>query len=419
MTGSGFRPAASGVPPSSRPRLRTLGPVLLVGAGHAATHWIAATLYVLLPFISRDLGLGYAEAGLFISILHISSVVANFGSGTAVDLTGRRIIFLGLSLLVAGGALFAFSLTRLYLVLCVMVALIGASNNLWHPPAISYLSNAFPRSRGYVLAIHATGASIGDAVAPLATGSLLVWITWQGAAAVNAVPVFVVAVALLVRLMPQDVPSAATGRPGMGLGDYLRGLRSIARDRAVMGLSLAAGVRTMAQNGLLMFLPLYLADVLGVGPVVLGSTLMAMHVGGMIAGPIAGAVSDRVGRRPVVFAGLSATTVVLLAATFVADAKVYVATIAVLGFVLYAVRPVIHSWMMDMVPSALGGSATSLMFGTQALLSVLTPLVGGLIADRWGLVAVFYFLAALMLLANLIVFALRNVAPATAADPAD
>src|SRR3546814_10655930 len=112
---------------------------------------------------------------------------------------------------------------------------------------------------------------------------------------------------------------------------------------------------------------------------------MAMHSGGMIAGPIAGTMSDRVGRRPIVLAGLSATTAIIFALTFVGNATIYVACISVLGFVLYAVRPVIHSWMMDMVPERLGASATSVLFGTQSMLSILTPLLGGLIAEAYAL----------------------------------
>lgn len=75
----------------------------------------------------------------------------------------------------------------------------------------------------------------------------------------------------------------------MGLGEYFSGLAELLRDKAVLGLCPMAGFRTMTQNGLLVFLPLYLADVLGVGPFLMGVALMAMQVAGMIAGPIAGA----------------------------------------------------------------------------------------------------------------------------------
>jgi FSR family fosmidomycin resistance protein-like MFS transporter len=61
---------------------------------------------------------------------------------------------------------------------------------------------------------------------------------------------------------------------------------------------------------------------------------------------------------------------------------------------------------MDTVPPHLGGSATSVMFGTQSILSTLTPIIGGFIADVYGLVYVFYFLAVLMLISNLIIIVL-------------
>lgn len=66
-------------------------PMLLMGLGHGATHWIAASFYALLPFITRDLGLSYAEAGTLVSVFHVASFLANFGSGLAVDISGRRV----------------------------------------------------------------------------------------------------------------------------------------------------------------------------------------------------------------------------------------------------------------------------------------------------------------------------------------
>ncbi|MFT6581475.1 MAG: MFS family permease [Alphaproteobacteria bacterium] len=104
--------------------------------------------------------------------------------------------------------------------------------------------------------------------------------------------------------------------------------------------------------------------------------------------------------------GLAATTLIVAGLTFVTNATVYVTAVSVLGFVLYAVRPVIHSWMMDMAPPEVRGSATSMLFGTQAGLSVLMPLIGGAVADAYGLSEVFYVIAAIMLAANAVVFVL-------------
>ena len=106
------------------------------------------------------------------------------------------------------------------------------------------------------------------------------------------------------------------------------------------------------------------------------------------------------------------TTVVIAGITLIDSDAVVVAAVSLLGFALFAVRPVVHSWLMDLTPPNLSGSATSVLFGTQSLLSALVPPIGGLLADHYGLTSVFYLLAGTMLAANLMIFALPGSRPA-------
>ena len=380
------------------------GPAFLVASGHAATHWIIGTFYVLLPFITAELGLTYAQAGGLVSVFHIAAFAANAGSGAVVDIRGRRVLVQCAALVVGAAALMAMGLADRALWLVPLVVLIGITNNLWHPAAISYLSRRYPGNRGYALSIHTLGASAGDVVAPVAAGAALAWLSWQGTSTLMSLPVFAVAAVLIVTLNALDKAQDRGNGAGSGLGDYFRGVAALVRDRAVIGLCAMAGFRSMTQSGLLVFLPLYLADVLKVSPVVLGLALMSMQLGGMIAGPVAGVASDRMGRQPVTFICLSAATAMIAALTFVDGIVAFVAIVSLLGLALFAVRPVIHSWAMDLAPGNMSGSVVSLLFGTQSALSALVPVLGGLIADRWGLAAVFYVLAATMLIANVLVY---------------
>lgn len=387
------------------------GTVFLVGLGHAGTHWIIGSIYVLLPFIQRDLELSYSAVGALFTIFHFSAFAANFGSGLLVDVTGRRVMLMVVSLSLGAAAFLALGWAVEWTLLVAMMVLIGATNNLWHPPAISLLARLYPDNRGYALSIHAFGASFGDIIAPLAMGVMMVGLTWQNTVTIGALPVFVLAAVIGVMLVGRE--SAVSGkngdnRRGMGFGEYFRGITILLRDRGVVGLALMAGVRSMAQSGLLLFIPLYLANVLAVGPTMVGLGIAAMQFGGMIAGPIAGTWSDRVGRRPVVLAGLSGSTIVIAALTLAGNEVLFIAAISLLGFLLFAVRPVVHSWMMDLAPPTMAGSATSVMFGTQSLLSGVAPLAGGLIADTWGLAVVFYALAGTMLVANVMVYLLPH-----------
>jgi predicted MFS family arabinose efflux permease len=88
---------------------------------------------------------------------------------------------------------------------------------------------------------------------------------------------------------------------------------------------------------------------------------------------------------------------------------VFVALIAVLGFFLYATRPVIQAWLLDSTPKNMGGSSIGVLFGAQAVGASLGPLFGGMVADRWGLLATFYFLAFTIVVANVLVFWIPKV----------
>jgi len=285
-----------------------------------------------------------------------------------------------------------------------LVVLIGVTNNVWHPAAISYLSQCYPNNRGYALSIHTLGASIGDTIAPVAAGAALVWLSWQGTSSLLSLPVFAIAAVLLIGLKSAGRENGIKRDEGSGLGGYFKSVAALVRDRAVIWLCTMAGFRSMAQSGLLVFLPLYLVNVLQVSPVVLGFAIMSMQIGAMIAGPVAGIASDRIGRKPVTLLCLTAATLMIGILTFVEGIVLFVAVVFLLGLAVFAVRPVIHSWALDLAPEHMGGSVMSLLFGSQSAMSALIPVVGGLIADQWDIAAVFYVLGAAMLTANVIVY---------------
>jgi MFS family permease len=390
------------------PGLRAFGPAYLLSMGHGASHWITGTFFLLLPKIREEYTFSYAEISLIGTIYYIGSLSSNLVGGPAVDMTGRRILFQVLSLIVAGLALVGLGLSGNYILIAAMGVLIAAANNLWHPAAMSFLSSEYPKNRAFVLSLHGVGSNIGEAIGPIAAGAILTWsvFSWQSAAYLNAVPALLMSVVFAVFLLARDKPVKGGERRGVDLRTYGRGVLNMIRDKAVVGLSVMAGFRSMAQSGLKLFLPFYIVDVLNLPYAYAGIAMTALLIGGMIASPIAGAYSDRMGRRTIISVALGASTVVIVALTFVGNGTTYVVGISLLGFSMFAIRPVIQGWMMDLVPRSMAGSAISFMFSVQALNAAIMPLIGGVLADRYGLTAVFYFLGGVLLLANLVVFLL-------------
>ena len=217
-----------------------------------------------------------------------------------------------------------------------------------------------------------------------------------------------------LRLGRKNAASTTDDLPRQTLAEYGRELRQLLRNRELILLSTSGAFRSMTQNALLTFLPLYLARELGYSVLVIGASMFALQAAGFAAAPVAGYLSDRYGRRSVMASTMAMTAVVLVFMAVAGRSHAFVFFIAVLGFFLYAIRPVIQAWLMDVTPKNMGGSGIGILFGAQSLGASVAPLIGGVVADRFGIGATFYFLAATIVCANLFVLLMpRSVAKAT------
>ncbi|HEX9788700.1 MAG TPA: MFS transporter [Candidatus Binatia bacterium] len=379
----------------------------LIALGHTFTHWCPATFYLLLPFLVKELGLTYSQAGFLVTIRVAANLLVNIPAGMLVDIIGRKALLMALALLATGVPYFLVGISHSFFWVALFMAFVGVGNYLWHPAAISTISEKFPDQRGFAIAIHAIGPNIGESIAPLLVGVLLVWLSWRSVLFLNLIPGVVIAF-ILWKYLFGKLDSRAERKKGLTAAEYLTGMKKMARNPSILLLVLVAGMRSMTQQGLHVFLPIYLTNELGLSSVVAGLYLSATQTAGMIGTPIAGGISDRSGRKRVLTAGLFSSSVVLFVLAYFQLDWFFITGLAMLGFFLYAVRPVIWAWVLDLSPKELGGSMVSFFSGSQSLLSSLSPVICGFIADRWGILAAFYFLAGTVFIANLIVLAVRE-----------
>jgi FSR family fosmidomycin resistance protein-like MFS transporter len=373
----------------------------LITIGHSLTHWYPATFYLLLPLIGSELGLSYSQIGLVITCQYIAAAVANVPGGVLVDTIGRKGLLMAVSLFWVGFPYLLIGFSQGYPMLLVCVALVGFGNSLWHPTAIPTLGQRYPDRKGLVLSLHGMGGNVGDAVAPVVVGAALAVFTWREVVVMNVLPGLVVALLMFAFLGTLKLGSRKA--ESQSLAQYMAGLRDLFRSRALILLSTGSTFRSMTQTALLTFLPVYLAHDMGYSPVWVGACLFALQAAGFAAAPIAGHLSDRMGRKNIALSSMAITALVLVAMALSGGSPLFVALVAVLGFFLYALRPVIQAWMLETTPKNMGGSSIGILFGAQALGAAAGPLLAGMVADRHGLPATFYFLAGTIVVANLFV----------------
>ncbi|HEV7618371.1 MAG TPA: MFS transporter [Burkholderiaceae bacterium] len=398
---------AAAITPEAPPE-KSFREVWLITIGHALTHWYPATFYLLLPLIGKELGLTYGQIGLIMTCQYIAGAISNVPGGMLVDTVGKKGLLMAVSLFWVGFPYLLMSFTHSYVMLLICVSMVGVGNNLWHPTAIPTLGQRYPKRKGLVLSLHGMGGNAGDALAPLAIGALLVTFSWREIVVVNAIPGAVMACLILaymgtLRLASKNKQAAAESE-GQSVQEYARGLRGLFKNRVLILLATSSAFRSMTQTTLLTFLPVFLAYEMGYSPLWVGGCMFALQAAGFAAAPIAGHLSDRMGRRRIIMTSMAMTAVVLVFMAFAGRTHAFALFIAVLGFFLYAIRPVLQAWLLDATPKKMGGTSIGVLFGLQAVGSSIGPIVGGLLADRYGLMSTFYFLAFAIVVANLFIF---------------
>jgi MFS family permease len=395
---------------------RSFKDVWLISAGHGLTHWYTATFFLLLPLIGKELGLSYTEIGLIMTVQHAVGAISNLPGGMVVDIVGKKGYLMATSLFWVGFPYALMSLTHSYWMLLVCVTLVGIGNNLWHPAAISALAHRYPDRKGLVLSFHGMGGNVADALAPLVVGALLAWFTWRTVVVINIVPGIVMAVMILTVLGAFAVSSRGesinAGGKSRGVKDYLKEFGSLLRNKTLMLVCVSSAFRTMTQAGLLTFLPVYLAYELGYSPFLVGACLTVLQAAGFIASPIAGHLSDKMGRKRIVISSALLTGVMIVAMALAGKSLLFVVFIALVGFFLYAMRPVMQAWAVESTPKHLAGSGVGLQFGITAVGASISPALFGIIADAYDIHTAFFFLAGTIIASNVLIFFMPNEAAA-------
>jgi MFS family permease len=330
--------------------------------------------------------------------------------GLLVDSVSRKGLLMAISLFWVGAPYLLMGFSHQYWMLLGCAALVGMGNNLWHPTAIPLLARRFPERRGLVVSIHGMGGNVGDAVAPLVVGAMLSILSWRNVMVLNVIPGVMMSCVILLSLGRMAFHGGAVGPAGggksqpAGAGQRLRDFRQLLANRTLLMLSAGGAFRAMTQSTLLTFLPVFLAREMGLSSILIGGCMFGMQVAGFTAAPIAGHLSDTMGRRRIIMSSMATSGVILLFMAVAGRSPAFVFLVAFLGFFLFAIRSVMQAWLLDATPPSMSGTSIGIMFGTQAVGAAIGPITGGVLADHYGLIATFYFLAFTIVAANMFIF---------------
>jgi MFS family permease len=164
---------------------------------------------------------------------------------------------------------------------------------------------------------------------------------------------------------------------------------------AIWKVNLVAGLRGMCFTIYVTFLPLYMEDGLE-----LSSQSMGFHFGllwavGIVASPLMGHLSDRLGRKPVLVPALlcSGTLTVILA--LFGNGIMFTVIIGMLGIFLRSDYALLSAAILDIVGQKVATTVLGVLSFLRFSMAGISPLIAGYLYQNFGMKAVLFFVAAL------------------------
>ena len=391
--------------------MRSLG---LLSVAHAVNHAYA----VLLPPIFLAI---IDEFGVTVSAVAILAAVGAFASGMVqfsyAELTRRvsRRRLLGLGGILFGGGFAATALATNFVTFVIpnVVSRIGGSPQ--HPVGNGLLAEQFPPARrGFAISAHIAGGNLGTVVIAIVGTPMLAALGWRGVSIVFGVLAILIGISILglIRERGTDRAAAVAG------GSSRDALRRVLADRDLRWLFLTSvlggGGRGLGVVNL--FVLIYLTRVLGFDDATSGLMYGALIVFSVPMPLLAGWLSDRWGRKPLIIGAYLGGAIGFGVFIFAGSSLVWLwAGIVLMGLFSFAESPQLQALLADIAPPATRDASYALYFtlafGVGSLWTAVYGIVIGALGEPIGVPVVFGLMAASFLAAALATLPIRTDDP--------
>lgn len=361
-----------------------------------------------LPSFAADLGAGPELLGVIVAASTITGVFFKLPAGTLSDMLGRkRMMVFGALFFAIPPFLYPFASDPYSLLLLRFVH--GFATAIFSPVAAAYVAGLSETGRGARLGWYASMNDIGATGGPL-LGGFILYFTASYPLTYLTVGALGVVTLVIVLLLPDIEPARTPVGKSLSerVRDFGRGLGEVLTVPAILIASSIEAVMYFGYAAYLGFLPLYGRDQ-GLNEAEVALVLGAQLVAAMVVKPAAGRLSDRLGRKPVIIAGLLVCVVALPLIFRSSDFTAFALFSALLGIGVGAVTPVTNALIADLVSANRLGAAMG-VFGTVFDFGeAMGPIVAGFLIGGLGYAITFDVLAAVTLAATgLLFFVVRD-----------
>lgn len=346
-----------------------------------------------LPQLARHFGVSIAAATFVITAFAVMRLLAAPPSGLLIQRLGERRIYIAGVLIVAlSTAACAFAHT--YWQLLMFRALGGIGSTMFFVSALGLMIRVSPSdARGRVAGMFSGAFLVGSVAGPI-VGSLTAGLGLSAPFLIYGVLLLIAAAVILISLRHSPLAApAARDEPTMTV-------RVALRHRAYRAALLSNFATGWSLFGLRFALvPLFVAEMLGQTPGVAGLALAAFAVGNVAAVMPSGRLSDRVGRRPLLIAGLALAGVSTAVLGVAPSVPVFFAEAVIAGAASGVFNSPQQAAVADIIGKARGGTAIATFQMMSDFGSIVGSLGVGLLAQQLSFGWAFGVSGAILLIA--------------------
>lgn len=325
-------------PPTEAERSQT-DRVLTISAGHAIHDTYTAFLPPLLPELIAKLSLSKTDAGLLTVFMQTPSLLQPL-IGHLADRVSLR-YFVILSPLVTATMMSLLGVAPSYAVLAMFLLLVGASSASIHAVGPVMVGRLSDRNLGRGMGFWMVGGELGRVLGPLVIVTAVQLLTLKGTPWLM-LGGFLASAILYARLkdVPGLPPDAGQGLP------WRRALRAMRP--LLIPLTGIIVARSFMSAAMTTFLPTFLREG-GATLWLAGAALSILETAGVAGALTGGSISDRLGRRMVIFASMLATPL-LMFLFLAAGGWAQLPLLLALGFTMLSITPVMMALVQESFP---------------------------------------------------------------------
>ncbi len=336
----------------------------------------------ILPNISTELGIAEAALSWLVTSYAIMLGIFALIIGPISDKVGRRqILLLGCSALSV--TLFLHGLANSFWSLLVVRSLSGAAGGMLSGAAVSYVGDYFPyERRGWANGWVMSGVAAGQ-ILVIPMGKFLAGLYGFRLPFVMFGVTMAFAVVFVWRFVPQ--PNVKRNSAPLTIKRSIKSYLKLLEETKIVA-SAAAYTLMFASIGLyLVFLPTWLEREVGLAN---NDIVLLFLMGGLlnvVMGPMAGRISDRTGRKPIIIYSCIGLSLVMLATTYFVTDRVFAFVFFGLAMILISMRvSPFQALITALVEADRRGSLMSLSIAIGQTGMALGSAVAGLAYIKYG-----------------------------------